>query len=202
MLLSEHTPKGGFIHHLRIGDVIDGSRNSVHDMLLKQHYYYNAENGSTDGIGCCEDPWYTYPYNKPIEQEWNAYVKPLSHYSQLNFTNYDTVVLMGSPHKGQITDPKILETFGIKSCQYVSTLKHYIESQLRRTTRISRKKPKVILRVGSEFTPDEDIIYASQASTYVQSGGGFSYIIGELVKGFGGETINLPSTTNTTLQKP
>jgi hypothetical protein len=84
--------------HLRLGDVIDASRRSVHEMLSEQTYFYHLQ----------------------VQESWNAYVKPLSYWADIlmNMTDqisqYSSVVIMGTAHKGQ-QEGTMTAT---KSCKY------------------------------------------------------------------------------------
>ena len=145
-------PPSTLVIHLRLGDVIDTARDSVRELLFEQKYFYHLD----------------------VQQPWNEYVKPFSYYSDLlyNITkqhHYSSVVIMGSAHKGQQKDTMTTT----KSCQYTKALQYYFERVVFANTNIS-----VSVRIGQ--SPDQDIIFASQAAAYVPSGGSFSKIMRKL----------------------
>ena len=101
---------------------------------------------------------------------WADYVKPLNFYASIPYAK--NVVLMGGFH--HITNG--IEE--IKSCQYVAILKRFFEA----------RGSTVYLRLGKN--PDKDIVYATRSRVFVQSGGGFSRTISQLVKRSGGKVID------------
>ena len=93
------------------------------------------------------------------------YVKPLSYYQNIldNIKNINIkkIYLVGGYHK---------ELKQTKSEEYVAKIKLFFE----------KHNYEVITRINED--PDEDFIFMSHASYFVQSGGGFSKLISEMVK--------------------
>ena len=111
-------------------------------------------------------PWYSIQRGRsftPLIEDWNAYVKPLSYYSDLLdiISQYTSVVLMASAHNGGVhranykckTD--VMST--VKSCQYITAMKSFLERSLPHNATVS-------LRLGQ--TPDDDIVFSSQAAIW------------------------------------
>lgn len=175
--------------HLRLGDVVDAAVETVNELLLSQRYFYREPLRTGNGGGCggdCENPWIA-PDNLEVKEDWNAYVRPLSYYrnllADLDSGKFTKVVLMGAAHMGQQheRDAGVSDKEGelpTKSCIYANALGLFFEREL---------GMKATLRLGKP--PDEDIVYASHAKTYVQAGGGFSKLLGDLVVEFGGEVL-------------
>ena len=168
-------PQNALVIHLRLGDVIDKARQSTRDLLYEQQYYYSEEDVNLP----CPGPHANDIGNfTPLKVDWNAYVKPLSYFSQRLdiISQYSSVILMGSAHKGggihkgKQKCPEEDMT-SQKSCEYIHALKVFLERSLPRDISID-------LRLGQ--TPDDDIVFGSQASCFISSGGGFSDIIKRL----------------------
>jgi hypothetical protein len=151
--------------HLRLGDVIDGSLDTVRDLLLDQKYFYRKDAGKP------RTPMEA-PQSPPLLREWNAYVRPLQYYSnqlwnhRLGSHTVESVVIMGSAHLGQLGT----NMSAIKSCQYTKALQAYVAMVLPRAN--------ISLRLG--YAPDDDVVFATQAEHYLATGGGFSHLIGTL----------------------
>ena len=161
--------------HLRIGDVLDYAVESVEDMLVKKHYFYRADPDAAvidKGAGHPLD----FPHYPELKEDWNNYVRPLNFFSQVDWRYHPDVVLLGSAHMQY--DKEVPTTIPTKSCHYVYVLKTYLE----------RFGVKVTIRSG--HMPDDDLLFASQAKIFVQSGGGFSRTIAEVVRRSGGKVIN------------
>lgn len=165
--------------HLRLGDVMDAAVEPVPELLRTQHYFFREPSqprNPQSAIHChCEEPWLS-PENPELVTPWNGYVRPLSYFADIDWTNITSIVIMGSVHMGSA------ESFSstgepVASCAYTYALKTYLE----------RFKLNVTLRLG--HSPDEDIVFASQAKTYIVSGGGFSRIVGTLGKMFGARVV-------------
>ncbi|CAB9502342.1 expressed unknown protein [Seminavis robusta] len=152
--------------HLRIGDVVDLDPHTVQELLETQRYFYRFNKG---GI-CCAMPWQQ-PDWDPIEEDFNAYVRPLSYYKEALLTNqstsFDHVVLMGAVHKGQVG---VRAYYATKSCIYTTTIQRYIQKVW--------PQAEVTLRLAQH--PDEDLVFASHSKKLVTSGGGYSKIISRL----------------------
>ena len=143
--------------HLRLGDVVDEARNSVQELLFEQQYFYDTTKESNRPI--------------PIVEKWNAYVKPMSYFSDMlndnliSKNNFSKVVIMGAAHKGQLYKGNL--TTALKSCQYSNAIRSFLERSLSDT--------EVTLRLGQ--IPDDDMIFSSQAAGFISSGGGFSNVM-------------------------
>lgn len=160
--------------HLRMGDVIDFAVESVEDLLLEQHYFYRLDKTKTF------EKYAGHPLEVPdhpeLQERWNKYVRPLHFFSQVDWSRHPEVVLLGSAHMEYIGIPG--KSTPLKSCHYAYALKTYIE----------RFGVNVTLRLGR--SPDDDLLFASQAKVFVQGGGGFSKLLAELVRMSGGSVIN------------
>lgn len=109
-----------------------------------------------------------------------VYVKPYSYYDNVipdSVVEGATVHLVGGTHAGfsKVALPRL----PIKSCMYVQALQEYFLTQ--------RKARNVKLRLGQ--TPDDDVLFITQSKQFVQGGGGFSRVMGDLVQGFGGTVM-------------
>jgi hypothetical protein len=163
--------------HLRLGDVIDGSLDSVRELLFDQRYYYrNTTSIDTKNPDNRLPTPLQAPNNPPFAMDWNAYVRPLRYYSHVLLHNRkaslrsgykQTVILMGSAHLGQVGGTNMTAT---KSCQYTKALQAYIGRIM--------PQAKISLRLGNP--PDEDVVFAMQADEYVMGGGSFSRLINTL----------------------
>ncbi|CAB9505060.1 expressed unknown protein [Seminavis robusta] len=161
-------PPNTLLIHLRLGDVIDSAAaDSVSELLQEQRYYWRRK--SKTQKGCCSNPW-EHPEYPPFKEPYNAYVRPLSYYTtQLLQQNYTHVVLMGSAHRGDFILPEPFRTCH-KSCLYARALQGYIQTIWPHVT--------VTLRLGQ--SPDADMVFAAQADGFLESGGGYSKLLGVL----------------------
>ena len=159
-------PTNSVVIHIRLGDVIDKAVNSVRDILFSQRYFQLV--GERIPCSSATDK------EKTLVQDWNAYVKPLSYYSEMLdiVSKYSSVILMGSAH-GLDHDRCWNSTTltASKSCQYMHGLKTFFERLLPRNISVS-------LRLGNP--PDDDVVFASHAACFIPSGGGYSRMIGNL----------------------
>jgi len=94
----------GVAVHIRMGDVIDDSHDSLEDMLTSQTYFY----GNT--------------------QAWNRYVMPLEHYRYIEaqLTPGQPVILVGAPHAPDFKE--WMQPF-YKSCLYTYAIVSYFEQK-------------------------------------------------------------------------
>jgi hypothetical protein len=147
---SNLAPKEAIVVHVRIGDVVDDSKDSVYNMLRSQTFFYDFA------------PW----------QDWNAYVKPLNHFVELEklASTGQAVVLVASAHGEDESRP-------LKSCQYLHAVSNFFQD----------KGHPVTLRTG--HTPDSDVLYVSSSSFFAPTGGGFSRLLGSLAKRRGGTIL-------------
>lgn len=170
-------PPNTAVIHLRLGDVVEASPESIRELLFKQHFFYRLKSNHSIKT---ENPWEK-PHLPQRRVTWNAYVRPLSYFSAIDWTAFQAVVIMGSAHLGDevatlgITKP-------VSSCEYTMALKAYIE----------RFGVKVSLRLG--MPPEDDVVFASKAAVYVRTGGGYSETIATLVRKSGGEVIYMEPT--------
>jgi len=97
------------IIHVRVGDVIDWSLDSVEDLLLEPKYYFRSVNGRK----CCLNP-FQHPTKPILKESWNLYVKPLSYFAHVARTTLTqdlqqnapkTIVLMGAAHMVGLFSP-------------------------------------------------------------------------------------------------
>ena len=127
--------------HLRTGDVIDHSNNSVTEMLSKYTKYVNGK----------------------------SYVKPMSYYKQvMRFAarkNLTRVTLVTGFHQTEKVQTSVQ-----KSLNYLNRVRGAFEGNDFQT----------YIRLNGN--PDEDFIFMCNSRYFVQSGGGFSKIIAELIK--------------------
>jgi hypothetical protein len=135
--------KNTLVIHLRIGDVIDGSKFSIDDFL--------DEDNEIMGV----------KYNKRGVQ----YVRPISFYKkivqQIQNLPIKKVILVGGFH---------IDGDHSKSLEYVKHIKNFFESH------------NYMVTERIDHDPDEDFIFMSNSTYFVQSGGGFSKLIADLVK--------------------
>jgi hypothetical protein len=176
----EETPlPNTLLIHLRLGDTVDCAVDSVHELLFQQCYYYRGNRTVGWYTDLCLDPGVKRDNDQPLLEEWNAYVLPLSNYAKLRLQDepYDSIVIMGSSHQDKLQNYARNAT---KSCLYTVALQNYF-------ARFSNLK--VTLRLA--HTPDEDIVFASQVKGFVQSGGGYSRVLAELVRMSGGTVYSV-----------
>lgn len=176
----ERLQPNSLLIHLRLGDVIDYSVESVPELLLKEQHYYRRKNNNNPKSEAPIEPWVK-PNHKPLSMSWNRYVQPLEFYSKLLQNHsaqheYDSVVIMGSAHQGEFDMPQT----AFASCLYTRALENYFK-------RFSSRNLNVMLRLGR--SPDEDIIFASQAKAFVSSGGGYSRFLADVSYRFGAKII-------------
>eukprot|EP00797_Seminavis_robusta_P022147 Sro350_g123640.3 (390) ;mRNA; r:5559-6728 len=168
-------PPKTLVVHLRLGDVIDSAVENVQELLEEQQYYFRRKDNKQGS--CCDDPWVK-PKHLPYRQAWNAYVKPLSYFTQQiqqlaqdnnknnnNNHEFTHIVIMGAAHKGQDL-PADFQTAD-RSCLYTNALHHYFQKAFPKAT--------VTQRLGQP--PDSDVLYASLSDGFIQSGGGYSQLL-------------------------
>lgn len=177
--MTDIPPADAAVIHLRLGDVLEAAVEPVSDMLREQQYFYRENRNVTP---CrCEPPWQN-PTGRPLLHSWNAYVRPLSYFSSIDWRNFSSVVIMGSAHLGlETTNAPVSD--GVKpvaSCEYTYALKTYLQ----------RLGIRVTMRLGKP--PEDDIVFASQARTFVVTGGGFSRLLGKLSAKFGAQVLSIP----------
>ena len=176
--------------HIRIGDVIDDADDSVHQLLYEQRLFVRnqtmlhrlVKEAGLEMVNGTKAPQGAFQ-NKTIcrkggpfcfRKKWMGYVKPLEYYSDLipsilsnvDGNTYTKIVIMGGAHKSLKTS---------KSCQYTHAIQLFLQRSLFPPQQGSSSSGggEVSLRLGQ--TPDDDIIFAaSQADTFIPSGGGFS----------------------------
>ena len=109
-----------------------------------------------------------------------VYVQPFSYYdyhiSDALLHAAPRVILVGAAHGGYAVRNTVPRT--VKSCYYVRLLRDYF---------LQRGARQVELRLGG--TPDEDVLYFSQASYFLPSGGGFARTVGWLIQELGGVVL-------------
>jgi hypothetical protein len=174
--------------HLRLGDTIDCAVDSVPELLFQQCYYYrgNVSSPATRSNDLCRNPGVKKPNDEPLLTAWNAYVLPLSHYSQLLrrqdvLRRYKSIVIMGSAHQAEMMMYPYTRN-ATKSCLYTVALRNYLE-------RFFVNNTSVTMRLA--HPPDDDIIFASQVDGFVQGGGGYSRLLARLVKESGGTVYSV-----------
>lgn len=91
------------------------------------------------------------------------YVKPIKYYEKAlkYFNNIDHIILVGGFH---------YKRDHTKSLEYVDKLSHFFQS----------KSFTVETRINKD--PDDDFIFMCNAKNFIQSGGGYSNLIGKIVK--------------------
>ena len=68
-------PPKSLVIHLRLGDVIDASAESLAELLYSQKYFFRSCSNETQQKGCYLPPLET-SYNLPLEESWNQFVRP------------------------------------------------------------------------------------------------------------------------------
>lgn len=125
--------------------------------------------------------WETVELIGPVDGT-KYYVKPRSYYERilpLLPSNVSTVVLVGfALHdlKGTIFSGK-RDPHETRSAEYRQLVQAWFESK------------GFIVKNREDQTPDDDLVFMSNAEFYVYSGGGFSRIVGECVKRLGGKVF-------------
>lgn len=95
---SVNPPKQALVIHLRLGDVVDDSQDSLYNMLERQTFFYDYAPG----------------------EAWNGYVKPLNHFKELQkqLSPEQDIILMASAHAPNASYP-------LKSCQYLHAVANF-----------------------------------------------------------------------------
>nr|QFG73991.1 MAG: hypothetical protein [Megaviridae environmental sample] len=113
--------------------------------------------------------FYAYRYNS----NGKLYIFPLDYYKNLDVLNKNVIIVVGTHHNVNINT----------SCNYLFQVKSILEKTAK----------SVVIRHGRN--PDEDFMFMSFATTYICGGGGYSTMIGDIVKFRGNiaKTVNFTS---------
>jgi len=158
--ISNRTPEDDVVRmHLRVGDVIDASDDSVETMLTNQTFFY------------------------PDKKWWNHYVLSLDDlFKVLRHVKPQKIVLVAGAHCPDCTgytndvqvDRRIKEACVscplVKTCQYAHAMANYM----------TKLWYPAELRLGHD--PDEDFVFLSRGSKFIPSGGSFSNLIASVVR--------------------
>ena len=118
-------------------------------------------------------------YYKKSTDPWNAYVKPLSYFESISAADLaraEEITLVGGLHMPQEVRHMANQT---RSCIYLQAIRLFFEG----------KGCEVHLRLN--HPPDDDFVYMSNAPQFLQSGGGFSALIAQIVRANHGHVLGL-----------
>ena len=172
---TEDIPADTIAVHLRLGDVIELTPDPV-EKLLQRKCYYHVQHPDYEDFHPAGPM--QFPDVPRLTGDWNNYVKQLSFYTQIDWTQYKNVVLVGAAHLPKKWAQSLpVPNMPVKSCEYTYALKAYLE----------RLGKNVTLRLGN--TPDEDLIYFSKVKAMVQGGGGYSWLLADITQMFEGNIV-------------
>jgi len=169
--MGNHTPEDDVVRmHVRVGDVIDESNDSVETMLAHQTYFYAGD-----------------------KTPWNHYVLSLADvHKVLRQIKPQKIILVAGAHCPDCKN--LIKCQNLSACPAARLC---ISCPLVKTCQYTHALAKYMTRLGypaelrSGHNPDDDFMFLSRGSSFIPSGGSFSTLIANMVRRHNG-TMHYP----------
>jgi len=167
--MGNHTPEDDVVRmHIRVGDVVDGSKDSVETMLTHYTYFYPGEEKRA---------------------AWNHYVLSLVDIHEiLKQMKPQKVILVAGAHC-----PDCQNLINCQNLSACPAARLCISCPLVKTCQYTHALAKYMTKLGypaelrSGHDPDDDFLFLSRGQSFIPSGGSFSNLIANMVRRHNGK---------------